>query len=182
MYGMINIALEQLIVEERGQEYWEMVKRKAGFEDLIFTYMESYDDDVTDKLVSVASAELDIEADKLLEDFGAYWVLKTVQKSYANFFKMGGTNVREFMHNLDHIHKRFSVSFRDIKAPQFKVTDEDAKGMTIAYISERNNYLPLTLGLIKGLYEHFNQKGSVSVIGSKEIDAEKAYIIELRFD
>ena len=85
MYGIVNIALEQLIIEENGNEFWDMIKNKAGYEDLVFSYMESYEDDITEKLVSVASMELGITEEELLERFGTYWVIKTAQKSYAHF-------------------------------------------------------------------------------------------------
>ena len=181
MYGIVNIALEQLIVEENGAEYWDMIRKKAGYEDLIFSYVESYDDAVTEKLVEVASLELGITEEELLEKFGTYWVIKTAQKSYAHFFKMGGKNVREFVTNLDHIHKRLSVSFEKIRAPQFDLLRETENSMTITYTSERQSYLPLTVGLIKGLFQHFKEDGTVSVIGKKTRNGRDSHILELSF-
>ena len=181
MYGIVNIALEQLIIEENGNEFWEMIKNKAGYEDLVFSYMESYEDDITEKLVSVASMELGITEEELLERFGTYWVIKTAQKSYAHFFKMGGKNVREFVSNLDHIHRRLSVSFQDIKAPQFDLIRETETSMTITYTSERQAYLPLTIGLIKGLFQHFNEQGTVRATGKKIKNGIESDLIELTF-
>lgn len=181
MYGLVNIALEQLIIEENGPEYWDMIKTKAGYEDLIFSYMETYQDDVTEKLVEVASLELGLAEEELLEKFGTYWVIKTVQKSYAHFFKMGGKNVREFVTNLDHIHKRLSVSLENITAPQFDVLRETENTMTITYTSERQSYLPLTVGLIKGLFLHFKEEGTVTVIGKKTNNGVDSHILELSF-
>ena len=143
--------------------------------------MESYDDLVTEKLVEVASLELGITEEELLEKFGTYWVIKTAQKSYAHFFKMGGKNVREFVTNLDHIHKRLSVSFQDIRAPQFDLIKETENSMTVTYTSERTSYLPLTVGLIKGLFIHFKENGSVKHIGKKSKNGRKSDVLELSF-
>ena len=159
----------------------DAIKKRAGYEDLVFTYMESYDDAITEALVNVASDHLSMERNELLEAFGAYWVLETAQKSYGHFFKMGGNSVREFVANLDQIHSRFSVSFSDIKPPEFKVIEDHKDKMIITYESERDNYLSLTIGLLKGLYTHFNEKGGVKVVNENTEGSLTIHTIELSF-
>ena len=50
MYGIINKAIENLVVEKFGVEKWEIIKLKSGINIDFFLSNEPYDDAITYKL------------------------------------------------------------------------------------------------------------------------------------
>ena len=62
MYGIVNRAIEELIVEKFGAEKWEEVKDKAGFKSEGFMTLKPYADELTFQLVAAASEILNIPA------------------------------------------------------------------------------------------------------------------------
>ena len=83
MYGLVNRAIEDLIVENHGTEVWGQICAKAGLPREPFISMDSYSDAVTYKLVGAVSEVLDIPAEQVLEAFGRYWTLYTAEKGYG---------------------------------------------------------------------------------------------------
>ena len=66
MYGMVNKAVEEMVVLHHGEAVWEEIKAKAGVDVDVFMSNESYSDDVTYNLVGAASAVLGVPADQIL--------------------------------------------------------------------------------------------------------------------
>ena len=77
MYGMVNRALESMVCKDYGEPTWEAIRQAAGVDVEIFVNNQSYDDDVTYRLVAAASKTLDLPSATILEAFGVYWVLHT---------------------------------------------------------------------------------------------------------
>ena len=80
MYGMVNRAIEEMVVKNHGEKIWEDIKQKAGVDVEVFVSSEGYSDDVTYGLVGAASEVLQIPAEQILEAFGVYWVMETAQQ------------------------------------------------------------------------------------------------------
>ncbi|MFX5825137.1 heme NO-binding domain-containing protein, partial [Acinetobacter baumannii] len=55
MYGIVNKAIEDLVIENFGAEKWDAVKLRSGVDIDFFISNEPYDDDVTFKLASAVS-------------------------------------------------------------------------------------------------------------------------------
>jgi hypothetical protein len=51
MYGLVNKAIEQMVCARFVLETWEIIKRTAGVSSAAFLSMESYPDDVTQRLM-----------------------------------------------------------------------------------------------------------------------------------
>ncbi len=58
MYGLVNRALQQMICARCGNEGWQSVRHRAGIEDEVFVRMDSYPDEITERLLESASKEL----------------------------------------------------------------------------------------------------------------------------
>ena len=66
MYGMVNKAVQDLVVSNFGDEKWQAIKAKAGVEDDVFLSNEGYPDKVTYDLVGAASGVLGMPARDIL--------------------------------------------------------------------------------------------------------------------
>ena len=58
MYGLVNIAIRDMVIEGYGVKTWDAIRRKAGVEVDNFVSMQNYPDEVTYKLVGAGSAVL----------------------------------------------------------------------------------------------------------------------------
>ena len=158
MYGLVNKAVVDLVTTKFGAETWTKIKQKADVDIDVFVSMDGYPDDITYRLVSAASEVLKITPEQVLEAFGEYWVLYTAQEGYGPLLSASGTNLREFLINLDALHARVAMTMSNLKPPRFKLVDVDDKTMKLEYRSTREGLAPMVVGLLKGLGIRFDTK------------------------
>jgi Haem-NO-binding len=167
MYGLVNKAVEQMAVEGYGRGTWDEIRRRAGVDVDVFVNMRQYDDDLTYRLVGAASEVLGISPDEVLEAFGRYWILYSAKEGYGAMLDMGGSNLREFLLNLDMLHARVHMSFRELRPPSFVCTEEDETGLTLHYHSHRAGLTSFVVGLLRGLGERFSTPLELEILERK---------------
>lgn len=156
MYGLVNLAVKELVTSNFGADKWEEVKRRAGFQQETFNRMEAYPDALTYQLVGAVSEVLGITPDQALRAFGEYWVLYTGQHGYGHLFTVAGSSLCDFLHNLDNLHSRVGQNFPQLVPPSFLCEDLDAHTVRMHYHSERSGLCPMVIGLLTGLGKHFH--------------------------
>lgn len=167
MYGMVNKAIEQMVCANHGEAVWEAIKAKAQVDVDAFISNESYDDDVTYRLVAAASAILALPAETVLRAFGRYWVLETAQKGYGALMKTSGRSLAEFLVNLDHMHTRVKLMFPKLIPPRIECRAVTASSLQLQYFSHRPGLAPFVVGLVEGLGEMFGTPAQVEQVGWK---------------
>ncbi len=161
MYGLVNKAVEGFVKQELGDDAWSAVCAKAGIQDLGFISMDSYDDQVTYDLVGAASELTGLEANTILEGFGRYWMLYTAEEGYGALLDMTGSNIHEFLENLNGMHSRIRTTFEGLKPPDFECTDVTDTTLLLHYRTFRPGLAPMAIGILHGLAERLNQKITV---------------------
>ncbi len=167
MYGLVNRAIEQLVVSARGEAAWERVCHRAGVDSDGFVAMCPYHDDITYKLVGAVSEELGLTAHQVLEAFGEYWVLYTADEGYGELMSAGGSDLRSFLGNLNAMHGRVETIFTKMRLPRFRVEDLDEDEYLLHYESERAGLAPMVAGLVKGLAKRFGQQVEVEHVAAR---------------
>lgn len=156
MIGLINKAAKALIIQNGGETAWEKVKASAGVTEQHFVALETYDDDITYRLVGSASEHLGLPVEDVLSAFGRHWILYTADEGYGGMMEMWGDTLPEFLNNLNHMHARIRLSMPELRPPVFEVEGDDTP-LTLHYWSEREGLAPMLFGLLKGLGERFGQ-------------------------
>lgn len=172
MYGLVNKALKEMIASRHGAAVWEQIKQKAEVEVDVFVATEGYPDDMTYRLVGAASEHLGIAAEKILNDFGVHWVVKTAVEGYGHLMTAGGKDLREFLINLPNFHNRVKLILPHLEPPQFRCTDIEDHSLRLHYYSHREGLAPFVTGLIKGLGEMFKTPVSSSHVVSRGRDGD----------
>ena len=172
MYGMVNRAIEEMVISGHGEAVWERIRERAGVDVEVFVSNEGYDDAVTYGLVGAASAELGVPAEQILEAFGIYWVVQTAQKGYGDLMASGGTTFREFILNLPNFHARLSMIFPHLRPPEFECREEGTQSIRLHYRSHRAGLAPFVRGLILGLGQLFDTVVAVSQTADKSSGAD----------
>lgn len=170
MYGIVNKAIEGLVVENFGQEKWEQIKAFSKVREERFLSNEQYDDSITFNLAIAASEVLKQPIKSILIAFGKYWVLKTARKHYGSLMDTGGNNLRDFVVNLPNFHSRVMLLYPNIKPPEFKITHLTEKSLRIHYYSTRRGLTDFVEGLLLGLGEAFNTEVKVEPIYNRSQD------------
>jgi hypothetical protein len=164
MYGLVNKAIEELVIHKFGKESWESIRSKAGFHDVSFVSMQSYPDDVTYKLVGAASSVLQLQPEEILQAFGEYWVTYTASEGYGTLLDMAGNDLGQFLQNLDQLHSCVGHVMPNLKPPSFKCTDILNNSLVLHHYSSRAGLEHMIIGLIKGLGKRFNTTCSVELL------------------
>lgn len=167
MYGLVNRAIEQLVVSLEGEAAWRGVCAHARVQADGFVSMQSYDDGVTYRLVQAVSRRLELPAAAVLEAFGEYWITYTAEEGYGELMNNGGASLREFLGNLNEMHGRVETVFPQLRLPVFRVEDESPHSYLLHYRSGRDGLAPMVIGLVKGLARRFEQAVEVTQVHAK---------------
>jgi hypothetical protein len=111
---------------------------------------------------------LEIPAEKILNAFGEYWVLKIAAQSYNDLMTSTGTGFVSFLENIDGMHSRIKVTMPDLNPPSFRVKKINDTKIQIDYFSSRAGLLPFVEGLLSGLGTYYNQKFVLTHIPKSE--------------
>jgi len=162
MYGMVNRALEGMVLDNFGEGVWAKIKARAGIDVESFSSFSSYDDSVTYGLAGAASEELDRPLPELLREFGHYWIEFALKSSYGPILRQSGNDLHELLPTLDQMHVRIGRSFPELKPPSFNVLSDDGRLIRLRYDSPREGLAPFVVGLLEGLGAMFNTPVTVT--------------------
>ena len=161
MYGMVNKAIQDLVTNNFGEDKWIAMKEKVGFEDDFFISMQSYPDQLTYDLVGAASEILEISAGDVLEAFGEYWILYTADEGYGQLLNLSGSDLKEFLGNLNMLHDRITNIMPDLEPPKFTVKEIGENKVELIYESDRDGLASMVVGLLRGLGKRFNKNCAI---------------------
>ncbi len=167
MYGIVNKAIEDLVVSNFGKEKWEVVKKRSGVEIDFFISNEPYDDEVTFKLAVAASEELDVPLAQVLQLFGEWWILKTSKEKYGGLMEAGGQSLKEFLVNLPVFHSRIMLIYPKLTPPEFKTSHLEERSIHVHYFSKRTGLQEFVRGLLAGLGKMYNTETNIELLQSR---------------
>lgn len=165
MYGLVNKAIHELVLDGFGEETWEKICSRAGFPDEEFIGLKSYPDQLTLDILQAASQELDLPVSTLMEMCGERWIEHTAANGYENVLNLAGSNFVDFLYNLNVIHSKISNLMPDMRPPDFRVKKEFTTGIELLYHSGRTGMEPLAIGILKGLGRRFGLTVAVRNLG-----------------
>jgi len=168
MYGMVNKAIQQMVIRDHGEETWEAIKLKANITEDLFLSNSSYPDRITYDLVSASSEHLEVDAQLILIEFGKFWVLDTALKGYGGLMRAGGNNLKEFLLNLPNFHTRVSMVFPNLIPPTFEVRNITDHSLDLHYITHRPGLQNFVIGLILGLSTMYKIETETKLIATRD--------------
>jgi hypothetical protein len=172
MYGMVNKAVEEMVLLHHDEATWNKIKARAGVDVEVFIGTSGYPDEMTYKLVGAASEVLGIPAGEILHAFGEHWILHTARKGYGSLMSAGGRTLPEFLKNLPNFHDRIALMFPKLQPPRFECSDFTANSLHLHYMTNRPGLTSFMIGLVSGLGKMFNTPVTTRLVQSKEAGAE----------
>ena len=168
MYGIINKSIEELVIENFGEDKWELIKTRSGIDVDYFISNEPYDDAITYSLAGAISDEMNVPLSQVLFLFGEWWILKTTNEKYGSLMKAGGSNLKMFLTNLPQFHNHIMLLYPKLTPPEFKVSDIEENSIHIHYHSKRKGLKDFVHGLLSGLGKMFETKVDVLLLECRD--------------
>ena len=167
MYGIVNKAIQDLVIENFEEKKSEIILERSGIKEDFFISSEPYDDAITFKLAVAVSEEMNMTVSQVLIAFGDWWVVRTTTEKYGGLMKSGGTNLREFLMNLPLFHNRVMLIYPKLTPPEFKVSHISEKSINVHYFSKREGLQEFVQGLIQGLGIMFNTPTTIELLQTR---------------
>jgi hypothetical protein len=168
MYGIVNKAIEELVIANFGQDKWEVVKQHSGIDIDYFISSEPYDDDITFKLAQAVSQEMGMTLSAVFIAFGEWWVVKTTKEKYGGLMESGGNDLKEFLVNLPVFHNRIMLIYPKLTPPEFRVSDITENSLNLHYFSKREGLQDFVRGLIQGLGIMYETVVTINLIQTRD--------------
>jgi hypothetical protein len=162
MYGIVNQAIEDLVVAHHGAATWERILERAGRPDLVLHEMDSYPDELTFELVGATAEELEVPVPELLRLFGRTWITYTSDRGFGRIIAVAGDSFGAFLSGLDSMHERVTSTFRSMEPPRMVLREAGDDRFVLEYHSRRAGLEPMVVGLLEGLAERFHLEAEVS--------------------
>lgn len=172
MYGLVNNAIEDLVITHHGEEVWQRIKHKAGVDVEVFISNQGYSDEITYKLVAAASEVLQVSVREVLISFGEHWVLKTALRSYGGMMRSAGSSLKEFLINLPNFHTRVQMIYPELKPPHFECLDVTDTSLSLHYHTHRPGLTDFVVGLVQGLGKLFHTPATATAVALKTEGAD----------
>ncbi|OQV19630.1 Guanylate cyclase soluble subunit beta-1 [Hypsibius exemplaris] len=174
MHGIINRALELMVIQKFGEEFWDKLKEEAGIRlNGEFLVTEFYSDESTYKLVVAATKLTGLKMEQILELYGEYFYEYSVEFGYFNLLRVLGKNPADFLMNLDTMHLALARVYPPLMPPLYTCEKLPNGDLTLYYFSKRANLEPIAVGLIRRtIKELFGISVEVTVIQKR---ADKGY-------
>lgn len=182
MYGLVNLAIEEAILERYGQKFWDYIKQccrdSIGDTDGTFISRLFYDDEVTYRLIDTAERILRSEKyGHVSQLFGEKFYELVQDSGYEGILKLLGGSLKEFLDNLDSFHKHLGTTYSRMKPPSFRCSYVYEDGCKIAdklilhYYSERIGLEGFVMGMVKASARELHGiKVDVSIYKLKLVD------------
>jgi len=167
LYGLVNLAIREMVRSNFGADTWKEICTEAGLERGTFETMTAYPDSITYDLVSASSKVLKADPEQLLQDFGEYWVLFSGRTAHGPLMSTQGKTFVEFVQQLDAMHSRIAMTFTDLSPPSFRCSNITEDALTLHYYTHRPGLAPFVVGLMRGVGKMFQLTLTTTLTVSK---------------
>lgn len=161
MYGMIHRAARQMITEQSGAAIWRQIETAAGVTEDHFISGATYEDIITLSIIDATAVVKGVGTAEVLREFGRYWIRFAGESAFASVMKMAGDDLPAFISNLNRMHGAIQSSMPSAVLPEFLLIGNNARGVSVQYISDRTGLEPFVAGLFEGLLDRFGIAGQV---------------------
>jgi len=155
MYGLIHLAIKDLVVSHAGEKAWSLACADAGCEDSFVMWANS-SDDITYALLQSGSRRLQVSPAIAARDLGRRFVGFLARQGFEGLLETLGTSLLEALRRLDTMHGQAQLIFPELQTPSFKCEAATDSSFTLHYYTRRQaDLLDLVIGLVEGLAERY---------------------------
>lgn len=178
MYGIVNIAMEDFVLDHYSTEQWTAIKHGLGG-NIDFSFTEQpYNDDVTYAVATAVAEETGMQLDDVLFGFGKY-IIKTVREKFSSIMSSRGDNLREYLLNIPGFHNRIMLIYPNFNPPEFRVSRIEDNSVYVHYMSRRAGMNSYIRGYLSAIVDNFNETATIEPIPYNEKDGQPQEIFKI---
>lgn len=177
MKGVIFNLLEQTVVAEHGEDFWDEALDRAALSGA-YTSLGQYDDGEMTALVGALAQVSGHSVAAVLRRFGRR-AMPLLKQRYSELFLPFGSSRDLVMAVNSIIHPEVRKLYPDVQPPTFRFEDETEDAVTMRYESLRG-LCALAQGFSEGAADLFGEGLSVSHLSCRH-DGAKACLLRLRW-
>jgi predicted hydrocarbon binding protein len=162
MYGLLNAALKEFVVESYGAEVWQRIASDTAPGIGEFNKLAPYPDALTYSMVGRTCEEMGSSFETLMFAFGEFWVRYTDSQGYGSLFEIAGDSLREFVMALDALHARVAKGFPKLQPPSLRCEPVGERDLRMHYVTSRTGLCPMIPGILSGLSKRFKTRLDVT--------------------
>lgn len=183
MYGLVNLAIEEAVLERYGIKFWNHIKSSCrdsiGDTDGTFISRVFYDDEVTYRLIDAAERILRSEKyGQVSQLFGEKFYELVQDSGYEGILRLLGGSLKDFLDNLDSFHTHLGTTYSRLKPPSFRCSymydhtgTKLADKLILHYYSERIGLEGFVIGMVRAAARDLHHlKVDVSILKLKLVD------------
>ncbi|CAM1326905.1 Uncharacterised protein g9354 [Pycnogonum litorale] len=183
MYGLILMNMREYVVNEWGEEMWEVFRKEAGISQSTFSTHQVYPDKWITSAGEKVQEVLNIDEKQFFSSMGASFVRFLGPYGYHVMLKVLGRHLRNFINNLDNLHAYLTFSYPQLEAASFFCENETDKGLTLHYRSKRRGFVWYVSGQIKEVGRMFYKTDIDVELITQEVQGETLHVtFQLHFD
>ncbi|KAK5975287.1 Soluble guanylate cyclase gcy-35 [Trichostrongylus colubriformis] len=151
MYGFIHESIRQLMLRKYGEELWQDVLNRAGFEsgkeNIINHY---YSDSDTYSLVDSVAVLTKMSREQVWELYGSFLIEYTMEIGWDELIRNMSPNLKGFLDNLDALHYFIDhvVYKANLRGPSFRCEESADGTITLHYFTGRPGLYPIVRGVL----------------------------------
>lgn len=157
MHGLINRSIERFLTETYGGAVWRRISDRLGTPG--FEAMLSYDDAVTEALLTATAEALGKPVPVVLDDLGGF--LAQVEP-LRRLLRFGGTDFPDFLFSLAELQGRARMAVPDIGLPAITVEEHEPGAFRLAVMADRAGWAHVLAGLMRTMADDY---GALVVVG-----------------
>lgn len=167
MHGLINRSIQCFLQDTYGKDAWTDICTNAELNADSFEAMLSYDDAVTDRVLSAAALRLGKTVEILLEDIGTFLVSNPDMQAVRRLLRFGGSNFTEFLHSLDDLRDRALLAVPDLELPQLDIRDHAPGAYTLFCMNGYPGMGHVLVGVLRAMADEYGTLVMMDYLGRK---------------
>ncbi|CAJ0924632.1 unnamed protein product, partial [Mesorhabditis belari] len=169
MFGFIHESVRQLMLRKYGEEFWQKVLQRAGFESGKENIVNHYYSDAdTYVLIDAVSVISKMSREQVWELYGAFLIEYTMEIGWDELMRAMSPNLKGFLDNLDSLHYFIDhvVYKANLRGPSFRCEENTDGSITLHYYTGRPGLYPIVKGVLREAAKRvFNIDISLSITG-----------------
>ena len=126
MHGLVNRAIQRFVTDCYGEAQWLAAAERADIGLTSFEAMLTYEDELTEQVLTAVSDVLDRPYEELLEDIGTYLVSHPNVEALRRLLRFSGVDFTDFLHSLDDLPDRARLAVSDLELPRIELKQHGA--------------------------------------------------------
>ena len=155
MHGLINRTIQGFVSDTRGEALWREVAERAELGFVEFEAMLSYDAEVTERVLRVVCAQLNLPLEALLEDIGTYLVSHENTEAVRRLLRFGGVDFVEFLHSLEDLPDRARLAVEDLPLPLLELCEHAMDHFSLTVRSQPLGFGAVMLGVLRAMADDY---------------------------